>query len=486
MIAMMDWLPEYPELAGVKAIQLTTDSREVTKGSIFIALNIESYARDGHDFIESAIDQGAVAVLCERALKTAINTAVPICVVADLKQRLGDLAHRFYGSASEKLSMIGVTGTNGKTSTCQYIAQSLDYLGKRCGVIGTNGQGLWGQLTDTLNTTPDIIRLHSEITRQQQQGAEYCAMEVSSHGLDQGRVDGIQFSTAVFTNLSRDHLDYHKTMQAYGDAKWQLMSWPKLKNAVVNLDDEWVQQHLDSIKAEHTYTFSLSKPADFQVTEMRSHTAGIDATVKTAEGSVNLNLRLLGSFNLSNALAAFAVLMAEGIPLNTAARVISNCAPVKGRMEMIRLPYAPTVVVDHAHTPDALANALTACRDHVDGRLGVIFGCGGDRDKGKRPEMAKIAEQYADFVVVTDDNPRTEQSNEIINDICQGFNQPQAHSIIPDRAEAITQTLDSCGEHDVLLIAGKGHESYQEIDGIKHPFSDQEVVRNWQESHDVD
>ncbi|TCS41721.1 UDP-N-acetylmuramoyl-L-alanyl-D-glutamate--2,6-diaminopimelate ligase [Reinekea marinisedimentorum] len=485
MIAMIDWLPSCPELAGVKALNLTTDSREVTRGSIFIALKIESYARDGHDFIESAIENGAVAILCERPVKVA-NNRVPVCVVEDLKAKLGTLAHRFYGSLTEELRMIGITGTNGKTSTCQYIAQSLDFLGKRCGIIGTNGQGLWGQLTETLNTTPDVIRLHSEIARQKQQGAEYCAMEVSSHGLDQGRVDGIAFSTAVFTNLSRDHLDYHKTMEAYGNAKWLLMQWPGLKNAVVNLDDAWVQDHIGSIKAENIFTFSLEQEADFQVVKMRSHQAGIDATVKTAEGTVDLNLRLLGRFNLSNALAAFAVLMAEGIPLNTAARIISNCSPVKGRMEMIRLPYGPAVVVDHAHTPDALEKALQACRDHVSGRLGVIFGCGGDRDAGKRPEMARIAEQHADFVVVTDDNPRTESSAQIIDDICKGFAHPERHTVIPARDEAIAATLDSASSDDVILIAGKGHENYQEINGVKHSFSDQETVYSWQEAQDVD
>jgi UDP-N-acetylmuramoyl-L-alanyl-D-glutamate--2,6-diaminopimelate ligase len=485
MIAMIDWLPSCPELAGIKALNLTTDSREVTRGSIFVAMKIESYARDGHDFIDAAIENGAVAVLCERPVKTA-QSRVPVCVVENLKSQLGELAHRFYGSLTEKLQMIGITGTNGKTSTCQYIAQSLDYLGKRCGIIGTNGQGLWGQLTETLNTTPDVIRLHSEIARQYQQGAEYCAMEVSSHGLDQGRVDGICFSTAVFTNLSRDHLDYHKTMEAYGNAKWRLMTWPGLKNAVVNLDDAWVQGHLDLIEAEHVYTFSLEQKADFQVVDVRTHEAGIDATIKTANGSVDLNLRLLGRFNLSNALAAFAVLMAEGIPLNTAARIISNCSPVKGRMEMIRLPYAPTVVVDHAHTPDALENALQACRDHVNGRLGVIFGCGGDRDNGKRPEMARIAEQHADFVVVTDDNPRTESSEQIIADICQGFAEPERHAVIPVRDQAIFTTLEKAEPGDVILIAGKGHENYQEINGVKHPFSDQEAVYNWQETQDVD
>jgi len=483
MISMLDWLPECHALAGVRAVNLTLDSREVTRGSIFVAL--EGHVLDGHDFIASALANGAVAVLCERPAPQ-VASAVPICVVENLGERLGELTHRFYGSVTEQLSMIGITGTNGKTSTCQYIAQSLDFLGKRCGIIGTNGQGLWGQLSETRNTTPDVVRLHIELARQQKQGAEYCAMEVSSHGLTQGRVDGVHFSSAVFTNLSRDHLDYHGTMVAYGAAKWQLMKWPGLTNAIVNIDDAWVQDNLATITAEHIYTYSLERPATIQALSIRAHEAGIDAKVQTPIGNVELNLRLLGRFNLSNALAAFALLLAEDVPLNTAARIISNCSPVKGRMETIRLQYAPTVVVDYAHTPDALAKALQACREHVSGRLVVIFGCGGDRDGGKRPQMAQVAGELADFVVVTDDNPRTERSEQIIADICCGFDADSQYQIINDRSQAITQTLAGCSSADVVLIAGKGHESYQEIDGVRHAFSDQETVMNWQEKLDVD
>ncbi|WP_320823454.1 UDP-N-acetylmuramoyl-L-alanyl-D-glutamate--2,6-diaminopimelate ligase [Reinekea sp.] len=483
MISMLDWLPECHALAGVRAVDLTLDSREVTRGSIFVAL--KGHVLDGHDFINAALANGAVAILCERPV-TLGSSAVPICVIDHLADRLGDLSHRFYGSVTEQFSMIGITGTNGKTSTCQYIAQSLDFLGMRCGIIGTNGQGLWGQLSETRNTTPDVVRLHIELARQRQQGADYCAMEVSSHGLAQGRVAGVRFSSAVFTNLSRDHLDYHGTMATYGNVKWQLMSWPRLHNAIVNIDDAWVQDHLATISADHIYTYSLERPATIQALSIRAHEAGIDATVQTPLGSVELNLRLLGRFNLSNALAAFALLLAEQVPLNTAARIISNCSPVKGRMETLRLKYAPTVVVDYAHTPDALAKALQACREHVSGRLVVIFGCGGDRDGGKRPQMAQVAGELADFVVVTDDNPRTESSEQIIADICRGFDAASQYQIINDRRQAITQTLASCSATDVVLIAGKGHESYQEIEGVRHPFSDQETVMNWQETLDVD
>lgn len=483
MISMMEWLPEYPQLAGIKAIDITQDSREVTRGSIFVAL--KGFTVDGHDYINEAIEKGAVAVLCEHAVASS-DAQVPVCEVADLKGRLGELAHRFYESSTETLRVIGITGTNGKTSTCQYIAQSLDFLGRRCGIIGTNGQGLWGQLTDTLNTTPDVIRLHEELHRQKEQGAEFCAMEVSSHGLDQGRVDGIHFSTAVFINLSRDHLDYHKTMQAYGEAKWRLMQWPDLGNAIVNADDEWVKQNIDSIKAKRIWTYGIDSEADVQAFDIVCHQAGIDAKVRTPDAVVELNLRLLGRFNVSNALAALTVMLAEGVPVNTAARVISNCNPVKGRMETLRSKYSPTVVIDYAHTPDALAKALEACRDHVSGRLGVVFGCGGDRDGGKRPEMAEIAERLADFVVVTDDNPRSESSEQIIADISAGFSPNAAVQQIPDRKSAILQTLAAADNDDVILIAGKGHESYQEVLGVRHPFSDQDTVLSWQEAQDVE
>ncbi|MEX2320055.1 MAG: UDP-N-acetylmuramyl-tripeptide synthetase, partial [Saccharospirillum sp.] len=240
MMPLRTGLPGFPELSNLAVRDLTLDSREVGRNDVFIAL--KGAAFDGHDYIDAAVKAGAVAVIAEHPVE---NVPVPVLVMSDLRARLGNLAHDFYQAPSEQLQLIGVTGTNGKTSTCQYIAQSLDYLGKRCGIIGTNGQGLWGALQETLNTTPDVVRLHRELARQRGQGGRFCAMEVSSHGLDQGRVAGIHYKTAVFTNLSRDHLDYHGTMEAYGNAKWTLLQWPGLVNAIVNLDDAWVQQHLD-------------------------------------------------------------------------------------------------------------------------------------------------------------------------------------------------------------------------------------------------
>ena len=481
MMPLQNWLPDNHELAGLKARELTLDSREVSRNDVFVALSGRAF--DGHDYIDQAIAAGAVAVLAEHEVG---EKSVPVVVIGELRERLGDLAHRFYGNATEHLEMIGITGTNGKTSTCQYIAQSLDYLGKRCGIIGTNGQGLWGALQETLNTTPDVIRLHRELARQLEQGGRFSAMEVSSHGLDQGRVDGVRFRTAVFTNLSRDHLDYHGTMEAYGAAKWRLFQWPGLENAVINLDDAWAREHLDSVIAKRVLTYGQTEGADIRVTNYRCHPAGLDANVSTPWGDAELNLPLLGQFNLSNALAAFTVLLAEAVPLSTAARVISNVRPVKGRMERILLKDGPTVVVDYAHTPDALEKALSACRDHVQGRLGVIFGCGGDRDKGKRPEMAAAAERGADFVVITDDNPRSEDSAAILANIRVGFGKPDSVVEIGNRRQAIFDTLSRCTADDVLLIAGKGHESYQDIQGIRHHFSDQETVQAWQEARHVE
>lgn len=481
MKLLSSWLPEHPELAGIKALDLTLDSREVRRGSVFVALVGAAY--DGHDYIDDAIKAGAVAVLAERSVG---ERAVPIIVLPQLRNQLGELAHRFFDAPSEQLAVIGITGTNGKTSTCQYIAQSLDFLGRRCGIIGTNGQGLWGALQQTQNTTPDVIRLHQELSRQWVQGGRYSAMEVSSHGLVQGRVDSVRYRTAVFTNLSRDHLDYHRTMEAYGNAKWRLFQWPGLVKAVINIDDAWGREHLDSVRAQQVLTYGEAADADVRVLAYRCHPAGLDARVGTPWGETELNLPLLGRFNLSNALAAFAVLLCEEVPLSTAARVLSNLRPVSGRMEKISLEGGPTVVVDYAHTPDALQKALSACRDHVEGRLGVIFGCGGDRDKGKRPEMAAVAEAGADFVVITDDNPRSESSASILADIRAGFAKAEAVTVIADRRDAIFDTLSRSGEDDVILIAGKGHETYQEIAGVRHDFSDQQTVRNWQEARYVD
>lgn len=481
MMPLRTGVPGCPELSGLAVRDLTLDSREVGRNDVFVAL--KGAAFDGHDYINAAVKAGVVAVIAEHPVA---GVSVPVVVMSDLRTRLGDLAHDFYQAPSEQLQLIGITGTNGKTSTCQYIAQSLDYLGKRCGIIGTNGQGLWGALQETLNTTPDVVRLHRELARQRDQGGRFCAMEVSSHGLDQGRVAGVRYKTAVFTNLSRDHLDYHGTMEAYGNAKWTLLQWPGLVNAIVNLDDAWAQQHLGSIRAERVITFGQAAQADVRVVSHQCHPGGIDAVVATPWGETELTLPLLGQFNLSNALATFAVLLSESVPLTTAARVLSTLRPVKGRMEKLTLASGLTVVVDYAHTPDALAKALSACREHVAGRLGVIFGCGGNRDAGKRPEMAAAAEQGADFVVVTDDNPRREASAAILADIRQGFARPERITEIPDRRTAIEQTLARCGAGDVLLIAGKGHEAYQEIDGTRHPFSDQDTVLAWQEVHHVE
>ena len=436
MMPLHKGLPGIPELSGLAVRDLTLDSREVGRKDVFIALR--GAAVDGHDYIDAAVRAGAVAVIAEHPVG---GTDVPVVVVSDLKARLGELAHDFYQAPSDHLEMIGITGTNGKTSTCQYIAQSLDYLGKRCGIIGTNGQGLWGALQETINTTPDVVRLHRELARQRDQGGRFCAMEVSSHGLVQGRVAGVRYKTAVFTNLSRDHLDYHGTMEAYGDAKWTLFQRPDLVNAIVNLDDAWVQQHLGSIVAGRVITFGHAPEADVRVVSYQCHPGGIDAVIATPWGETELNLPLLGQFNLSNALAAFSVLLSESVPLSTAARVLSTLRPVKGRMEKLTLDSGLTVVVDYAHTPDAISKALSACRDHVSGRLGVIFGCGGDRDPGKRPEMGTAAEQGADFVVVTDDNPRGEASAAILADIRPGFTHPDRVTEIPDRRSAIEQTL---------------------------------------------
>lgn len=282
MMPLRTGVPDCPDLSDLAVRDLTLDSREVGRNDVFVAL--KGAAFDGHDYIDAAVKAGAVAVIAEHPVA---GVSVPVVVMSDLRTRLGDLAHDFYQAPSEQLQLIGITGTNGKTSTCQYIAQSLDYLGKRCGIIGTNGQGLWGALQETLNTTPDVVRLHRELARQRDQGGRFCAMEVSSHGLDQGRVAGVRYKTAVFTNLSRDHLDYHGTMEAYGNAKWTLLQWPGLVNAIVNLDDDWVQQHLGSIRAERVITFGHSSQADVRVVSHQCHPGGIDAVVATPWGKPN-------------------------------------------------------------------------------------------------------------------------------------------------------------------------------------------------------
>jgi UDP-N-acetylmuramoyl-L-alanyl-D-glutamate--2,6-diaminopimelate ligase len=463
---------------------ITLDSRHVRDGDLFVAF--PGLRHDGRDYIAQAVAAGAAAVVLESQGAVAHQLAVPSVQIEGLAEQLSALADRFYQQPSAALQVIGITGTNGKTSVSQMLAQALDRLGSRCGVIGTLGSGLAGALIDHGMTTPDAVAVQAQLASMRDQGASHVAMEVSSHALDQHRVAAVRFAVAVFTNLSRDHLDYHGTMAAYGEAKARLFQHD-LQAAVVNLDDAFGRELAERCAAP-VIGYSLSEPAaTLYCRELVCDSLGLNARLQVQGREFALRSPLLGSFNMSNLLAVLGSLLALGVDAGAAVEQVAQLQPPAGRMQRLGGGDLPLVVVDYAHTPDALEKALTALHQHAAGRVVCIFGCGGDRDNGKRPMMARVAEQFAEAVVVTDDNPRTEPSQQIIEQICQGAEHPQALTVIPNRAQAIASTIAAARPGDVILLAGKGHENYQEIDGVRHPFSDIEqaslALQHWEAAH---
>jgi len=554
---------------------LTLDSRQAVAGNLFIAL--AGSRQHGLTHAEQALLNGACAVVFDPAgngkqLAEQINAAhsinnVPIIAIDNLSFVVGDIAARFYGQPSRLLNVIGITGTNGKTSCSQFLGQLLD----DCGIIGTLGWGEWGKLNKTLNTTPDAVAIQKILAELVKLNKRAVAMEVSSHGLEQRRVNGVYFKGAVFTNISRDHLDYHGTMEAYLQAKLALLNKPGLEFAVVNLDDAYSKRIIAAIpesvtiwgvsakglspdSGESVVAENILYKEDGIEFDIRWTTAGMqddctDAGDRATQGAVaeleqcreqlsttvatqqnllkgavqRVVVPLYGNFNSENILCVLAVLLAMGVSLADAADKLTQIKPVAGRMERFGGKTAPLVFVDYAHTPDALEKVLSSLRKHCHGALWVVFGCGGNRDAGKRPQMGSIAAQWADHVIITDDNPRFENSRDIINDILAGCGSTIADDcmdaggttpgmeevdsrleqrsrtmqgaivddcmdaggrtmqgaiveIIENREQAIHYAIARADDNDCIVIAGKGHEDYQEINGVQHPFSDQQVV----------
>ncbi len=460
--------PQNPEIHG-----LALDSREVQPGWLFLAM--PGQATDGRSFIPQAVANGAAAVAYEASDGFAPPAvAAPLIAIQNLKHTVGHIADRFFGSPSRHLLVIGVTGTNGKTTCSHLLAQVLDSPQARCGVIGTVGVGFPGALESSAHSTPDAVRVHYLLAEFARQGATSVCMEVSSHALDQGRVQGVVFTCALFTNLTRDHLDYHDSMEAYGDAKARLFSWPGLKAAVINRDDVFGRDLIERAQAHCAVTSYGLEQGDVRALEVRPSLQGLRLRVATAAGEVNLASALLGRFNATNLLAVLACLLACGQPLAESAARLAQARAPSGRMERFGHDREPTVVVDYAHSPDALEKVLQALREHVQGRLWCVFGCGGDRDRGKRPEMGRIAEALADGVILTDDNPRSEDPDAIINDIAAGMS--KRPPVLRDRGAAIRAAIRQARAGDIVLIAGKGHEEYQQIGAQRLPFSDRRVV----------
>ena len=462
---------------GAMIERLASDSRRCAPGVAFFAYPGER--ADGRAHIADAIGRGAAAVLWEEAgFDWRAEWRVPNVAVRDLKQRAGAFAHEFYQRPSEALWMCGVTGTNGKTSCSQWIAAALSAHGAKAGVIGTLGAGLSGALSEGANTTPDALELHKLLKDFLAQGAKAVAMEVSSHGLVQGRVNGVAFDCALFTNLSHDHLDYHGTMDAYAEAKARLFDTPALAAAVINLDDVVgvrLAQRLEG-RDVRVIGYSLSGARNAQDFLAAVGVAPGEMDIESSWGRATVRVNQLGRFNLANALGVLGCLLAYGLSLSDSVSLLSKLPPVPGRMQQIG--DAPLVVVDYAHTPDALEKVLQALQPIAaqrGGRLVAVFGAGGDRDAAKRPIMGAVVARLADHAVVTSDNPRSEDPLKIISHIEGGMERP--HLVEPDRARAIETAIAQAAAADVILIAGKGHENYQEIGGKRLPFSDAAVAR---------
>jgi UDP-N-acetylmuramoyl-L-alanyl-D-glutamate--2,6-diaminopimelate ligase len=465
--------------ADIPVVAVTLDSRMVRPGMAFIAL--KGHARDARDFIPEVIAAGAVAIFAERDEKWPLQqvvSGVPVIVVESLDQHVGLIAARFHDHPSQHMKMLAVTGTNGKTSVANLLAGALVHVGEKAAVLGTIGNGIYGALEKSTHTTLDAISLQAVLSGFRRDGAQAVAMEASSHGLVQGRLNGTRVDVAIFTNLTRDHLDYHGDMSRYAAAKEGLFRWPELRVAVLNADDPMAVRYQHVLAADVRclrYSQFADSDADIRALHVEPSLKGLVLKVATPEGDFGLTVPLLGRFNVSNILAVTGGLMALGLPLADIAAALRSAMPVPGRMEALTGAH-PTVVVDYAHTPDALEKVLSSLREHTKGRLMCVFGCGGDRDAGKRPQMGEIAARLADVVIITSDNPRSESPEAIIADIKNGVGAVQV-MVQKDRHVAIQQAVHAAGADDIVVIAGKGHEDYQEISGVRYPFSDMQEVR---------
>ncbi len=454
---------------------ITTDSRKVQQGSLFLAY--PGAVSDGRAYIADAIKHGASAVLWDsQGFKWNPEWTIENQPIKQLRLQASNIASQFYNNPSAKLWMVGVTGTNGKTSITHWLSQCFNYLQRKTAVIGTLGNGLPNQLTETSNTTPDAVLLQNMLADYVQQEVEIVAMEVSSHGLHQGRVRGVNFDVAVLSNLSHDHLDYHQTFEAYAAAKRSLFEHKGLKCAVLNCDDTFGQTLTDDLKAagKALMTYGIAH-GDVQAVDVKFENSYFRFNATTPYGSAPVKVNLVGKFNVYNVLAVLATLLASKVSLTDAIAAISHIESAKGRMQMLGGDGLPLIVVDYAHTPDALEKVLETLKAQARSKLICVFGCGGNRDSSKRPLMGKVASKLADAVIVTSDNPRDEAPDAIIEAILKGMR--GNFMVEQDRAKAILVGILSAKPNDIVLIAGKGHEEHQEINHKKHHFSDIEQAK---------
>jgi UDP-N-acetylmuramoyl-L-alanyl-D-glutamate--2,6-diaminopimelate ligase len=471
---LQGWVDEAPEL---RLTGVSLDNRNIQAGVAFVA--VQGQMSHGLDYARSAVAAGAVVVIHD-GLKAVPALNVPSVEVTGLGQKLGELASRFYAAPSEQMTLAAVTGTNGKTSVVHFLAQSWQRVYGNAGMVGTLGYGPVGKLQSGPRTTPDALRLQQVLADCVQSGIERLAMEVSSHALQQQRCQTLQFDAAIFTNLSRDHLDYHADMADYAAAKRLLFTDYAPSFAVINHDDAYGRKWFGELNGGmQMLSFGLGKDAELRAEVGSMDVNGMSIRINGPWGSEEIHTSLLGRFNASNLLATAGTLALLGMPWSHVLHQLEIIQPVPGRMMRLGGEKGqPVVVVDYAHTPDALQSALRAVRAHLDGKLVCVFGCGGNRDQGKRPQMGRAAELLADDVFVTSDNPRDESAASIIEDVLAGLEMPGKVTVEPDRAAAIRQAIANCKPGDVVLVAGKGHETWQEIGGQKIPFSDEITIRD--------
>ncbi|MGA8706083.1 MAG: UDP-N-acetylmuramoyl-L-alanyl-D-glutamate--2,6-diaminopimelate ligase [Steroidobacteraceae bacterium] len=488
--ALLGGLVDMPE--SVEVSDLALDSRQVTPGAAFFACR--GAVHHGLEFAPAAAAAGARAILWEPApgvLPPAVDSSILVRAIPNLRSQLGYIADRFFDAPSASLTVAGITGTNGKTTCAWLLAQALEFVGRRAAYVGTLGSGPIDALAELGTTTPDAVTVHRLLAQMRARGFDAVAMEVSSHALDQERCAGVRFHTAVFTNLTRDHLDYHGDMAAYGAAKARLFQWPTLKARVINVDDpfgvELAQAAQRSggsaqlfLTSQHPSEWLVSGADYVCASAVHRRAAGLELEIDSSRGAARLPSRLIGDFNVDNLLTVLAVLLAWELPLQRACEALSRCSPPPGRLQREGGDARPLALIDYAHTPDALAKALAAARAHCRGRLQVVFGAGGDRDHGKRTEMGRVAARGADLLIITNDNPRGEDPQKITDAILVGVTEAGALArarVVHDRALAIHSAIAGAADDDVVLIAGKGHEDYQIVGAERRHFSDAEVAR---------
>ncbi len=452
----------------VNVTSIVSDSRQVTEGCVFVCIKGESF--DSHILAQDVCRRGAVAVVVQE------DAGIPEqIIVDDTRKTLALMCGEFYHNAHKKLKIIGVTGTNGKTSTTYMIKRILEHTGKKVGLIGTVAYSSGSnKISDAELTTPEPYELHRMFYSMHANGCEYCVMEVSSQALAQERCYGIEFECGVFTNLTTDHLDYHKTMENYCAAKGKLFEQSRV--SVVNADDKNAQYIFGFVKGKALFFSQKNDNADFFSHSVSLKKDGCEFTI----GNVDVTVPIPGEFTVYNSLGAIACCNSLGFPLEVCAEALKEMKTVPGRAEVIPTDTPYTVIIDYAHTPDAIRNILTTVKNVTNGRVVVLFGCGGDRDKTKRPLMAKAAAENSDYVIITTDNPRTENPNEIIEDILPGIRSIATPcAVIPDRTYAIEFALKNAGENDTIILCGKGHETYQIIGKDKHYYDEREIVKNY-------